>query len=96
MLMYNATEKMTTTIHEYLAVKAQIKQLNKAAEDLETKIKAFMDRKGIDEMTAGDHEVTYKPVTTSRLDTATMKKDFDPDVLDMYVVRTTAKRFSVK
>lgn len=42
--MYNATEKMTTTIHEYLAVKAQIKQLNKAAEDLETKIKAFMDR----------------------------------------------------
>ena len=55
-----------------------------------------MDRKGIDEMTAGDHEVTYKPVTTSRLDTATMKKDFDPDVLYMYVVRTTAKRFSVK
>lgn len=94
--MYTATEKMTTTIHEYLAVKAQIKQLNKAAEDLETKIKAFMERKGIDEMIAGDHAVTYKNVETARLDTAAMKKDFDPDVLDMYTVRSMSKRFSVR
>lgn len=94
--MYNATEKMTTTIHEYLAVKAQIKQLSKAAEDLETKIKAFMDRKGIDEMTAGDRTVTYKTVETARLDTAAMKKDFDPDVFDEYMVRSVSKRFSVR
>lgn len=92
--MYTATEKMTTTIHEYLDVKAQIKHLSKAAEDLETKIKAFMDRKGIDEMTAGDLTVTYKTVETARLDTTAMKKDFGPDVVDEYMVRSTTKRFS--
>ena len=94
--MYTATEKMTTVVTEYLAVKAQINQLHKAAEDLEKKIKTFMAHKGIDEMTAGDHAVTYKTVETARLDTAAMKKDFDPDVLDEYMVRSTTKRFSVR
>lgn len=94
--MNTATEKMTTVVTEYLAVKAQIKQLNKAAEDLEARIKNFMGHKGIDEMTASDYAVTYKTVETARLDTAAMKKDFDPDVLDEYMVRSTTKRFSVK
>ena len=94
--MYTATEKMTTVITEYLAVKAQISQLHKAAEDLEKKIKTFMDHKGIDTMIAGDHAVTYKTVETDRLDTAAIKKDFDPDVLDMYTVRSMTKRFSVR
>ena len=94
--MYTATEKMTTTIHEYLAVKTQIKQLNKAAEDLETKIKAFMEHKGIDEMIAGDHDVTYKTVETTRLDTAALKKNFDPNVLEEYMLRSKTRRFMVK
>ncbi len=36
--MYTATEKMTTTVNKYLAVKSQISQLHKATEDLEGKI----------------------------------------------------------
>lgn len=94
--MYTATEKMTTVVTEYLAVKAQISQLHKAAEDLEKKIKNFMDHKGIDAMIAGDHAVTYKTVETARLDTAAMRKDFGPDVVDEYMVRSTTKRFSVR
>ena len=95
-MMYTATEKMTTTVNEYLAVKAQINHLHKAAEDLEKKIKSFMERKDIDTMIAGDHAVTYKTVETARLDTAAMKKDFDPDLLDEYMVRSVTKRFSVR
>lgn len=87
---------MTTVVTEYLAVKAQISQLHKAAEDLEKKIKTFMDHKGIDAMIAGDHAVTYKTVETARLDTAAMRKDFGPDVVDEYMVRSTTKRFSVR
>lgn len=94
--MYTATEKMTTVVTEYLAVKAQISQLHKAAGDLEKKIKTFMDHKGIDAMIAGDHAVTYKTVETARLDTAAMRKDFGPDVVDEYMVRSTTKRFSVR
>lgn len=94
--MYTATEKMTTVVTEYLAVKAQINQLHKAAEDLEKKIKTFMDHKGIDAMIAGDHAVTYKTVETARLDTAAMRKDFGPDVVDEYMVHSMTKRFSVR
>lgn len=94
--MYTATEKMTTVVTEYLAVKTQISQLHKAAEDLEKKIKTFMDHKGIDSMIAGDHAVTYKTVETARLDTAAMRKDFGPDVVDEYMVHSTTKRFSVR
>lgn len=94
--MYTATEKMTTVVTEYLAVKAQISQLHKAAEDLEKKIKTFMDHKGIDTMIAGNHAVTYKAVETARLDTAAMRKDFGPDVVDEYMVHSMTKRFSVR
>ena len=94
--MYTATEKMTTVVTEYLAVKAQISQLHKAAEDLEKKIKTFMDHKGIDTMIAGDHAVTYKAVETARLDTAAMRKDFGPDAVDEYMVHSMTKRFSVR
>lgn len=41
-----------------------------------------MEHKGIDEMIAADHAVTYKTIETTRLDTAAMKKGFDPYVLE--------------
>lgn len=87
--MYTATEMN-------LAVKAQINHLHKAAEDLEKRIKSFMERKGIDTMTVGDHAVTYKAVETAQLDTTALKKDFDADMLDKYMIRSTTKRISVK
>ena len=45
-------------------------------------------------VTAGEYKITWKPVTTSRLDTAALKKAL-PDVAAAFTKETTVRRFSV-
>ena len=55
-----------------------------------------MTEKGIDEMTAGNHVVTYKAVESRRLDTAALKKILPPDALAPLMKVISTRRFSVK
>lgn len=45
-------------------------------------------------LTVGEHWITWKPVTSSRLDTTALKKAL-PDVAARFTKETTVRRFSV-
>jgi len=45
-------------------------------------------------LTVGEHRITWKPVTSSRLDTTALKKAL-PDVAARFTKETTVRRFSV-
>ena len=67
------------------AVEAEIDALQEA-------VKSFM---GSDEtMIAGAFRVSYKSVTSSRLDSAALRREL-PDVAARYMKQTTTRRFSV-
>ena len=62
------------------------------AEALKDEIKAIMGDS--EELRAGEYKVTWKPVKSSRLDTAALKKAM-PDLVERFTKTTTTRRFTV-
>ena len=63
-------------------------------ETLQDAIKAHMTAQDTDTLTGSDYKITWKSVTSNRLDTAALKKAL-PDVAAQYTRQTTTRRFIV-
>ena len=61
---------------------------------LQAQITAHMKSQGTDEMTVDVFKVSYKPVTSTRLDTAHLKQ-LKPDIFAMFSTASTSYRFTV-
>ena len=62
-------------------------------ESLKDQIKERMSAAGVDSLAGSEHKATYKAVTSSRVDTAAIKRDM-PEVAARYTKTTTARRFT--
>lgn len=88
-----STSEITAKLTEY-------QELKRMAEELEAEIAAIQDEiktvMGDSELLiAGPYKVTYKYITSSRLDTSALKKAL-PDVAAQYTRTSTTRRFEVK
>lgn len=61
-------------------------------ESLKDEIKKYMEEHNTEVLTGNEHKATYKAVTSSRIDTAALKKDM-PDIAAQYTKTTQNKRF---
>ena len=78
---------------QLVAVQKQIKELEKMEEDLEFKIK--QELKDAEVGLLGKYKVSWKTVTSERLDTTKLKQD-DPELYKKYSVVSSSRRFSIK
>lgn len=88
---------MTTA--EITAKLTELQELKRMQDELTAEIDAITDAiktyMGTDEiLLSGPFKVTYKPVTSSRLDTTALKKDL-PDIAARYMKTTTVRRFTI-
>lgn len=77
----------------------ELQELKRMREELEAEITAIEDaiKAGMgerEELTAGAYKVTWKPVTSRRIDTAAMKKAL-PEVCERFMRETVVRRFCV-
>ena len=79
----------------------ELRELKRLAEELQAEIgglqdaiKAEMTTQGVDTLTGADWKVTWKPVTSTCLDTVALKKAL-PDVAQRFTKTTIARRFCV-
>ena len=77
----------------------ELRELRRMAEELQAEIdaaqdaiKAHMDSQGVDTLAGSDWKVTWKPVTSSRRDTAALKKAL-PEIAERFMKSTTNRRF---
>ena len=68
-------------------------EVNAEIESKKDQIKAYMGDSEL--LVAGPYKVTYKAVTSSRVDTTALKKAL-PDIAAQYTKTTTTKRFTVQ
>ena len=59
------------------------------------KIKAHMTASGVDSLTAGAFKVTWKSVTTARVDATALRKAL-PEVAARFTRTATVRRFTVQ
>lgn len=86
--------EMESKIRELHQLQALIDEAQTEAEAIKDAIKASMTAQGADELRAGEYRVSWKAVTSSRLDTAALKKAL-PDVAERFTKTSTTHRFSV-
>lgn len=88
-----STSELIATITELQEYRRIAEETAAVIEGLQDKIKAAM---GTDEvLMAGPYKVTWKPVTTSRLDTKALTADH-PDLVEAYKRTSITKRFTVQ
>ena len=69
-------------------------ELQSEIDSLQDIIKAEMTAREVDTITGSDYKITWKSITSTRLDTAALKKAL-PDVVERFTKTTTSRRFTV-
>lgn len=84
--------ELTSKIKELRELQSLIEEAQAEAEAIRDLLKAHMGEQ--EELRAGEYKVTWKSITSSRLDTAALKKAL-PDVAQAFTKQTTTRRFVV-
>ena len=84
--------EMEAKARELRQLQALIEETQAEAEALKDEIKAAMGER--ESVQAGEYKITWKAVTSARIDTTALKKAL-PDVAARFTKETTARRFLV-
>ena len=87
-------QRMESKVQEIRELKRMQEELSSELEALTCEVKAHMDAEGVDPISGTDWKVTYKAVTSSRIDTSALKKAL-PDLAQQFTKTTTARRFCI-
>lgn len=86
--------ELTSKVRELKELKAMAEELDAEITAIEDVIKAEMTAQGVDEMVVDVFKIRWKPVASSRFDTAAFKKTH-ADLYDQYAKPTETRRFTV-
>lgn len=85
---------MDSKIKELRELRRMADELAVEMECITDSVKRHMDAEGVDTLNGTDWKVTYKAVTSSRLDTTALKKSL-PDLTAQFTKTTTARRVCI-
>jgi len=91
--MCKANNEIIIKIQELMELRRMSEELQAEIDTLQEAVKDFMGSE--ESMVAGAFKVSYKTVTSSRLDSAALKREL-PDVAARYTRQTTTRRFTVQ
>lgn len=87
-----STHEMESKVKELRELRRMAEELDAEIEALQDSIKAEMTARSTEELTGSDWRITWKSVTSSRLDTTAFKKEL-PEIAARFLKQTTARRF---
>ena len=84
--------EMNSKVKELRELRRMAEELNAEIEALQDSIKAEMTARSTDEISGTDWRITWKSVTSSRLDSSALKKAM-PEIAAQFTKTTTSRRF---
>ena len=87
-----SVDMMDQKVKELRELRRMQEELAAEIEAIQDELKAHMGAHGMDTLLGFDWKVTWKSVTSSRLDTTALKKEL-PDIAARFMKQTTARRF---
>ena len=91
--MCKANNDIITKVQELMDLRRMVEEVQSEIDALQEAVKSFMGSE--ETMIAGTFKVSYKNITSSRLDSAALKRDL-PNVAALYTKQTTTRRFTVQ
>lgn len=89
-----ATNEIITKLNELADLRKMAEDLNAEIEAIQDEIKAHMTEAETDTITVGPYRVSWKAITSTRIDTTALRKDL-PEIWQEYGKTSTTRRFSV-
>lgn len=86
--------EMESKVKELRELRRMAEELAAEIDSIQDSIKQHMDAEGVDTITGTGWKVTYKAVTSSRLDTTALKRAL-PDLAQQFTKTSTSRRFCV-
>ncbi len=84
--------EMDSKIKELRELRRMADELQAEIDSLQDTIKAEMTARDVDTLAGTDWRVTWKNVTSNRLDSTALKKEL-PEIAARFMKQTTARRF---
>ena len=84
--------EMEIKVKELRELKRKADELQAQIDGIQDTIKAEMTDRCTDTLTGSDWKITWKPVTSNRLDSTALKKEL-PDIAARFMKQSTARRF---
>ena len=88
------TIELNGKIKELRSLRRMADEVAGEIEALQDAIKAEMTARSVDELTGDDWKVTWKAVTSNRLDSTALKKEL-PDIAARYTKASISRRFTL-
>ena len=88
------TIELNSKIKELRSLRRMADELAGEIEALQDSIKAKISARNVDTLTGADWKVTWKAVTSNRLDSTALKKEL-PDIATRYTKASVSRRFTL-
>lgn len=89
-----SNETIAAKAAELFDIRREIEELSAVKAALEDELKLAMAERGAEEMTAGAHRLSWKVVTSTRIDTAALKRTL-PEIAARFTKESRACRFTI-
>ncbi len=87
-----SVDTMNEKVHQLRELRRMQDELAAEIEAIQDELKAHMDANGMDTLLGFDWRITWKAVTSNRLDSTALKKEL-PEIAARFMKQTTARRF---
>lgn len=87
-----STTEINAKVKELRELRRMADELAAEIEAVQDSIKSQMDAQGVDTLSGSDWKVTWKPVTSARLDNSALKKEL-PEIAARFMKQTITRRF---
>ena len=88
-----AMDNLNSLMREIAEYSRMAEEIGETLDSLKDSLKKYMDENGLDSIAGNEHKASYKAVTSSRIDTTALKRDF-PEIAAKYTRTTSSKRFT--
>ena len=85
-------ETMSAKVKELRELRRMQEELSGMIEAVQDEIKAIMTAQETETLTGADWKTTWKPVTSSHLDSTALKREL-PEIASRFMLQTTSRRF---
>lgn len=88
-----AMDNLNALMREIAEYTRMAEEIGATLDSLKDTLKKHMEENGLDSIAGSEHKASYKAVTSSRIDTTALKRDF-PEIAAKYTRTTSSKRFT--
>ncbi len=88
------TQELAKKLHQIKELQRMSEELTAELEALKDEVKQTMTEQNTDTLVVDCFKVTWKPVTTNRIDTTSLKREL-PEVAERYTKVSESKRFTI-